>query len=404
MNRRFARAALWSLAVVLPLFALEAALYLHHEFVLVPRTTPPKLDPRSKSAVVDDLKRAGADAWPHITAQALFDDRTCAAPQAPPLVGAGKARTVLCNENGPWIDYAADRFGFRNPDEVWDAPADVVLVGDSFTQGWCVPDGDELGARLRETGRNVRNVGLGGAGPLVELAVLGEYGLLDAPKTVLWLYFEGNDLKDLTLESRCPALTARLSDGPFGQAAARLADPGRDRAELAALLDAKRPQGDKAQPQETQTQIGAKPKAGFLRNAAGLNYLRWYIREALKPRQAALEPAGGPLPPLLAQVFVRARSLTEAAGGRFVVVYLPRRARLISGADDLGANNRGEVLAMLKDTGVETLDFTPVALASGDPLALFPPAGRQHYGPKGYALLARTIAQFLDKPTPTPGR
>ncbi|MEZ4575980.1 MAG: hypothetical protein R2857_13865 [Vampirovibrionales bacterium] len=44
------------------------------------------------------------------------------------------SRTLLCNENGFWVDYQSDRYGFRNPDTVWDQPtADVLLVGDSFT-------------------------------------------------------------------------------------------------------------------------------------------------------------------------------------------------------------------------------------------------------------------------------
>ena len=37
-----------------------------------------------------------------------------------PLSGVSNSETVLCNENGFWAKYNSDRYGFRNPDNVWD--------------------------------------------------------------------------------------------------------------------------------------------------------------------------------------------------------------------------------------------------------------------------------------------
>lgn len=44
------------------------------------------------------------------------------------------------------------------------------------------------------------NLGMGGIGPLHELAILKEYGSVVRPKVVLWVYYEGNDLADLSHE------------------------------------------------------------------------------------------------------------------------------------------------------------------------------------------------------------
>ena len=57
-------------------------------------------------------------------------------------------------------------------------------------------------------------MGRSGNGPLMELAELREYAELVKPKKVLWLYFEGNDLKgDLQGEKLNPILMQYMEDG-----------------------------------------------------------------------------------------------------------------------------------------------------------------------------------------------
>ena len=45
-------------------------------------------------------------------------------------------------------------------------PADVVLIGDSFTNGYCVPDDSSLAGALRRRWPRTLNLGTGGSGPL----------------------------------------------------------------------------------------------------------------------------------------------------------------------------------------------------------------------------------------------
>lgn len=55
----------------------------------------------------------------------------------------------LCNEGYGLVRFTSDRFGYRNDDAVWDSEAvDVVLIGDSFGQGACVPNEATITARL----------------------------------------------------------------------------------------------------------------------------------------------------------------------------------------------------------------------------------------------------------------
>ena len=112
-----------------------------------------------------------------------------------PLGGIANALTVYCAETGRFEVFVSDEHGFRNP-APWDSLAvGVTLIGDSFTKGHCVDDETSIAGRLRAAGLSVLNLGVDGAGPLRELAIVKEYALRLEPSQVVWLYYEGNDLK-----------------------------------------------------------------------------------------------------------------------------------------------------------------------------------------------------------------
>ena len=70
-----------------------------------------------------------------------------------------------------------------------------MAVGDSFTHGACVPSEDNFVGVIRADHPATANLGMDSNGPLLMLASLKEYALRFRPKTVLWFYFEGNDLR-----------------------------------------------------------------------------------------------------------------------------------------------------------------------------------------------------------------
>ncbi len=116
-----------------------------------------------------------------------------------PLSGISKRTTLVCNENGYYSKFESDRFGFNNPDFEWDAEKiDFFLLGDSFTIGECVDRPYDFGSLFRNLSKNsVLNLGYSSNGPLIELAVLKEY-LGKNTKNVVWFFYEGNDLQDLS--------------------------------------------------------------------------------------------------------------------------------------------------------------------------------------------------------------
>jgi hypothetical protein len=70
-------------------------------------------------------------------------------------------------------------------------PSDLILLGDSFGTGACLPDRSLIASGIAAGGQRVLNLSIGGHQLLDELATLKEY----APqfKSLVWLFYEGND-------------------------------------------------------------------------------------------------------------------------------------------------------------------------------------------------------------------
>ena len=135
-----------------------------------------------------------------------------------PLSGIANLKTIYCNENGYWANYLSDRYGFNNPDKVWDhTRLDFVLLGDSFTQGACVNYNDSFAGNLYKKNYKVLSLGNSGNGPLRSYATFKEYTNNFKIKKTIWFYFSGNDLKDLKKSLEHEILSEYYLDKNFSQ-------------------------------------------------------------------------------------------------------------------------------------------------------------------------------------------
>ncbi len=92
-------------------------------------------------------------------------------------------------------DSKYDRNGFRNEADL-DA-ADTAVIGDSYVEAAMSPSSEVLTSVLGRLGNSVvANLGVVGYGPQQELAVLKRHALTLHPKTIVWFFYEGNDLED----------------------------------------------------------------------------------------------------------------------------------------------------------------------------------------------------------------
>jgi hypothetical protein len=94
-----------------------------------------------------------------------------------------------------------DRNGFRNDVDL--KSADIIVIGDSMVEGLTVSSTELTTALLaRFQSKVVANLGQSAYGPQQELIVLRRYGLPLRPRTVIWMFSESTDLKDVMYYDR----------------------------------------------------------------------------------------------------------------------------------------------------------------------------------------------------------
>ncbi len=108
-----------------------------------------------------------------------------------PVAPQPRSNLNLCNEGYGLVRYTSDRFGFRNPDDVWQDSADVILIGDSYVHGACVEDADTIAGHLKRRFR-VLNLGTIGNNP-VTYASIAKTFLPKVKTRFVVLVFYSND-------------------------------------------------------------------------------------------------------------------------------------------------------------------------------------------------------------------
>ena len=94
------------------------------------------------------------------------------------------------------------RYGFNNPDELWDGNVEIIIIGDLMCKV-IVLIINLIGRNLISNISNKKTLSLSmkGLGSLSELSIFKEYGLDKKPKDVI-LFFNLTDLDDLRIEKK----------------------------------------------------------------------------------------------------------------------------------------------------------------------------------------------------------
>jgi hypothetical protein len=360
------------------------------------------IDIRGPSEVIDDLKRDGTDVIPIVTpSNHLFirqSDGTVRSAisidgrEVMPLSSVSRIRTLVCNEDGRWIDFKTDEHGFNNDDQVWQLDRlDVAALGDSFAHGYCVPRDRNFVDLIRRQRPATLNLGMAGDGPLLMLATLDEYLPRLRPRNVLWFYFEGNDLTDLQ-EERKSTLLNRYLTGPFTQPdLTRRADIDRAlRDELPRLEAAEREAAANRTRNTVRGLVTSVAKLSSIRQRLGI------IGETDVNQIAIGEDLRTTNMDVFRASLIQAKARTAGWGGRLYFVYLPEWARYTS-YESWGKGRRDEVLQLVRDLGIPIIDLDPPIRATGDPLSLFPFRAQSHYSEAGHRMVADEVLRALQK-------
>jgi hypothetical protein len=344
-------------------------------------TSPRPPDTRNPNDVFAALVKAGIDISPMYNPPPLLPlIANGKIPSFLPLSSKSRSISLGCNE-GDQRDFPiwrTDRYGYNNDDTVYAYPERILIVGDSFAQGSCVQQSQNVAALLRRAGYPASSTGIGGYGPMLALATLKEYGEQFKPKIVLWFYFDGNDISDLReKELRSTFLLQYLKDG-FSQNLINHQDQvdafWNSRAWAAAQHEFEsRPDLQEAWERKLDENLP------LVRKLLGDDLF------SLKTDEDDINIFG--------RVLEIAKRRVAAWGGRIVFVMIPNM-------DDYKGRIppwRLRVLEVVRQIGLPIVDVDVALRSGGDPLQYFPVRGQWgHFNPRGYALMAHQIIAELE--------
>ena len=350
-------------------------------------------DARTKLQVLEALRGEGIDAYPTIIPGLFVESEGLESVEGQrlfPLAGMAGKTSVYCNENGPWITYQSDEHGFRNPLGSHNGVAiDIIMLGDSFTQGACVESDEEMAAILRRAGFGVLNLGHSGSSLQIALATFKEYaepaGI--SGRTVLFFFFEGNDLEELIAHSRSPTLRKYLYSADFSQNLVERQEEV-NRSIVAYLEEAMRLEKAERAAKDNywyESRLAMAIKLSHLRQRLGIGLIA--IDDA--------EPETPPPLDLFEQNRAALRDRIHAAGGQFRLVYLPNWSRYGAPSSERGGRYRREVLAVVEKLNIPVIDVHEAFVRHPDSLSLFPFRVEGHYNATGYAVAAAEILNHL---------
>ncbi len=349
-------------------------------------------DQRTDSEALAALKSRGVDAFPLVLSRYLWPTDGFGTSGRPllPLGGPSRATMQICNEEGFHALYRTDERGFKNPRGLHGKPAALVILGDSVTDGFCVPQGEDVASRVRREVPATLTLGQGGAGPLQQLATLTEYARPLRPRFVIWC-FSPNDFDDLALERRSPTLSRYLSDPSFSQhLAAR--QPEIDagwRAWLARITAARGPWP--GNPPKTDP-----PRAGpatLAARVARLYHLRVALQENVLMESHPLNAGDWNQLERYAGLVSEARRRASAWGGRFYFVYVPGWNFFVS--PRLADRFHRPLKDRVRRLGIPVIDLVEEIRKHPDPLSLFPYRIHGHYNAAGQRYTAEVLLRVL---------
>jgi len=288
-----------------------------------------------------------------------------------PFGGVSNITKILGNESGYFPVIETDEHGFNNPKGLYQInKVDIVLTGDSYTEGYSVYPNENIGDVLRQLDFNAISLGKAGNGSLIELATLKEYAEPLKPKIVLWVYYV-NDIEGLEHEISSSFLRKYLNENNFSQNLISRQE------EIDSLL------------------VNLQVKDPLIKSRA-FNILKMYnLRERINliPKPRGWEEGEPTFTPIFKNILQKSNQMVSEWGGKMYFIYLP--------SFDLYSNNnerfnREFVLHSATELDIPIIDIhKEVFDLHPDPFSLFPFRMSGHYTAEGYRLVAETIGKRL---------
>lgn len=358
-------------------------LNIHKKSKILKKQTGLNYDKRSKIQAYKDLKKKYSDLTVTIVPKTYavnYPDKNIM-----PLSGVSNTKTLHCNENGYYSIFDSDRYGFNNPDKEWDKlEIEFLLLGDSFTMGECVNRPNDFASNLRTlSGKSALNLGYSSNGPNIQLAVLKEYFTPNVKK-ILWMYYEGNDLKDLEDTTYSKILKKYISETNFSQ-----------------NLKSKQDEINKINKIEIKNKLTYSESRNikrfkynflrFIRLDKTKNFLLNFINPPINPNTIIRNDTFDKFEDILRI----SKNYVNLEGAELYFIYLPDYSSLINNKSK-NKFNKKKVLQILDRLEIKYIDLHKEIINQNiNPKQLFPFGLPGHYNENGYKVLSKVIYNKL---------
>ena len=324
-----------------------------------------KWDVRTKNEIYDKLFKLDKNVSITIPLNFFLDSSSLILP----LGGTSYSKTINCNENGYYSIFDSDRYGFNNPDKEWDSKnIEYLLLGDSFTLGDCVNRPKDIGSVLRNlSNKSVLNLGYVGSGPLMQYAALKEYSNSNIKKTI-FIFYEGNDLRDLNKQKNNKILINYVNDLNFNQ-----------------NLRMRQSEINKYLQKITDSElINLKKINNKFKKFFSIIKL-WNIRFSIKEKNYSQPEPDNYLKTILSLT----KEFTKYNNSNLYFVYLPEYARYSQKYEN---NSYNLVKKIVTDLKIELIDIhQEIFKKEKNPFDLFAIGHPHHYNEEGYKKVAEII-------------
>mgnify|MGYP003346873115 CR=1 FL=1 len=265
---------------------------------------------------------------------------------------------------------------------------DIILLGDSFVHGSCVEDKNTIAEIIRKKFPNTLNLGFSASDPLLQYAILKEYGKLISPKLIIWFYFEGNDQIELekTINSN---YSKYLGNNFTSNLVNRQSEI--DRFVLNKL--------NKSFSQKTFVKKDNQIKE-FLKQRVTFYDIRFFFENrylGYKEYKRLESFNGYKINSNFYKIINKFEKKANELNSKILFIYLPDWSRFKLKKEE-NYHGRIEVINYIKKRNIKFLDMTEIFNKEENPLILFDSDKfNAHYSEFGYQIVSESLLDFLKK-------
>lgn len=347
-------------------------------------------DTRSKIEVIKDFQKNNKIIYPGTYFFDLYEDSYFSNLKIYPFAGISNSKTISCNELGYWPVITRDRFGFSNKFDFYEQEIDYLLIGDSFAEGWCVNEKDNLQNILIRNNKKTISLGISGSGPLLQLAILQEYKLLIKPKKIIMMYYEGNDLKNLYDEINNKILLKYFNDINYQQGLSNkqnTIDLFIKKFIKNKYIYRENNSSDDLTYSNTLYRIIKLSNIRLLINLVSSNDIK---SKNSKNNITIINKYD--------KILNKIKIISNQLNSELYFIYIPDWTRVKQGKlNDNNLNYKKNIIDLVNKKDIKIIDFTDKLKKIKDPLSVFPFKKHGHFNKEGYLILNEYIKEITTK-------